>query len=115
MYTESFAGDVDAILAREAAKFSVPTCITLPTGRGRVDTYGFNREQRETLTAALLTIGRAMTTDPRTVTIRIDNQRSIILRAWWQAANLYQTLARNDWFAGLEGKQAKPQIKRFKH
>lgn len=118
MYTESFAGDIDTILAREAAKFGIPALITLPAGRGRIDSYGFNKEQREALDAALLTIGRAMMYhypegDGKPAIIQIDAQRKIVIRAWYQAANLYQTLTRNDWFAGLEGETGKPHIKRF--
>ena len=119
MYTESFAGDVDLILAREAAKFGSPSLITLPAGRGRVDTYGFTKEQREALAAALLTIGRAMGAYPeqdgKPATIQIDAQCKIIILHWYQAANLYQTLTRNCWFAGLEGKTGKPSVKRFTH
>ena len=118
MYTESFAGDIDTILAREAAKWGVPSLITLPAGRGRVDTYGFTKEQREALTAALLTIGRAMmwrvSDGPsKPATIQIDAQRKIVVGAWFQAANLYQALTHNCWFAGLEGKTAKPSKKRW--
>ena len=118
MYTESFAGDIDLILAREAAKFVPPSLITLPAGRGRVDTYGFTKEQREALAAALLTIGRAMMWQgsdgpSKPATIQIDAQRKIIISHWFQAANLYQTLTRNCWFAGLNGETAKTTVKRF--
>jgi len=56
-----------------------------------------------------------MMSDYRPAVIHIDAQRKITLTTWWQAANLYQTLTRNDWYAGLDGKKAKPQIKRYTH
>ena len=114
MYTESFAGDIDTILAREAAKWGVPSLITLPAGRGRVDTYGFTKEQREALTAALLKVGYGMFHHPRgDVTIQIDAQRKIVLHCWQQAVNLYQKLTHNDWYAGLAGERARPKTPVF--
>lgn len=116
MYTESYAGDIDEILERESVLATL--CVTLPTTRGRVDQYGFTREQREAIGPALLNIGRALMKNAfggihKPATIQIDAQRKIVLRNWAQTANLYQTLTRNDWYAGLEGERAKPKIKRF--
>lgn len=113
MYTESFAGDIDEILKRESLKFV--HVFTLPEAYGRMDAYGFARNQRQALATGLLRIGRNMMSDYRPAVIHIDAQRKITLTTWWQAANLYQTLTRNDWYAGLDGKKAKPQIKRYTH
>jgi hypothetical protein len=49
----------------------------------------------------------------RRVTFQVDAQRKIVLAHWWQAANLYQQLTRNDFYAGLENKTGKPRIKRY--
>lgn len=118
MYTESFAGDIDAILTREAILSTLSISVTLPRAKGRADSYGFTRDQREALGAAIIAVGRAMMRQNeddmgKPITIRIDTQRKIVLHTWGQAANLYQTLTKNCWFAGLEGTTGEPKIKRY--
>lgn len=118
MYTESFAGDIETYLERDRTASTLR--VTLPSAQGRIDRYGFTKSQRDAIGPALLNIGRALMTNAldgidKPATVQIDAQRKIVLRNWTQAANLYQTLTRNDWYAGLEGKTGKPQIKRFEH
>jgi hypothetical protein len=112
MYTESFAGDIDEILAREAILSTLR--VTLPPAQGRMDSYGFTKNQRVAMEDALLIVGKEMFRNPRgNVTIQVDQQRKIMLRCWQQAANLYQALTHNCWYAGLAGERAKPKIKRY--
>jgi hypothetical protein len=112
MYTESYAGDIDAILA---AHINRPLTLTIPAGKGRIDQYGFTKTQRVTLEAELLNIGRIMMwncANNPTATIAIGGGGGrIVLRSWAQAANLYQRLTRNDWYAGLAGETGKIKCK----
>ncbi len=114
MYTESFAGDIDEILA---AMEPLPSYYNLPfQGMGaRVDAvYGLDKPQRIVMAEKLLVIGRGMMRNGnQTVTIWLDYNRRIVLHNWQQAANHYQAITKNDWFAGLEGKTAKPKIRRY--
>lgn len=114
MYTESFAGDIDGILIKMASMSSKKITFTLPRATGRADSNGLTKNQRDALADALLTAARGMMSDGiESTTVLIDEQRKIILRNWQQAANLYQTLTRNGFYAGLEGKKEKPIVKRY--
>ena len=115
MYTESFGGDNFNIDEFVAASFTLGP-FRLPGAIGRADTYGLAKNQRDALAGALLTIGREMMSNPETYVrgiVEIDAHSRITITHWYQAANLYQTVGRNDWFAGLAGEKAKPQRKRY--
>lgn len=116
MYTESYAGDIDAILAAHTNR---PLTITIPAGTGRIDQYGFTKAQRLALEAELLNIGRIMmyncdSNPTATITIGGGGGR-IVLHSWAQTANLYQRLTRNDWYAGLTGQTSKITRKDWTH
>jgi len=115
MYTESFMGDVDGILARMALCKGRAMVITLPEHKGRGGTYGLSKAQTAALGDNLLTIARAFDAgEIDTATIRIDEHSRINLRNAAQAANLYQRVTHNCFIAGMCGETGhKPQIKRF--
>lgn len=130
MYTESFAGDIDALLEREynimavesyyASKAAIKPhgefVVTLPIAVGKPDRYGLTKGQREALTAAILESVRGLyDTTWETATFHIDKERKIVVHGWWQAANLYQRLTHNDLYAGLAGGKAKISVKVWQH
>ncbi len=114
MYTESFMGDVDGILARMASIRNRQFVVTLPESRGRGGYYGLSKAQTDVLAGELLTIARAFNAgEIDGAVIFIDQQNRIYLRKCEQAANLYQTLTKNCFIAGMCGGTNKPQIKRY--
>lgn len=115
MYTESFMGDIDSILARMALCKGRAMVVTLPEYKGRGGTYGLSKAQTAALGDNLLTIARAFDAgEIDTATIFVDQHNRIYLRNAAQAANLYQRVTHNCFIAGMCGETGhKPQIKRF--
>jgi hypothetical protein len=78
------------------------------TGRGRRDQYSLNAGQRDMIGSALLVAARRLYKHQiMHATLVIDPQRKIVVRGWDQAANLYEKLTGNDFYAGLCGEEAK--------
>lgn len=114
MYTESFMGDVDGILARAALCQGKTMVITLPEHKGRGGTYGLSKAQTTALGDNLLTIARAFNAgEINQAVIFVDTHNRICLRSAEQAANLYQRITHNCFIAGMCGQTGKPKIKRF--
>jgi hypothetical protein len=114
MYTESFMGDIDGILARMALRQGKTMVITLPENKGKGGTYGMSKAQTAALGDNLLTIARAFNAgEINQAVIFVDEHNRICLRSAEQAANLYQRVTHNCFIAGMCGQTGKPQIKRF--
>lgn len=77
-------------------------------GRGRRDQYSLNDGQRKMIGVALLVAARRLyKRQIMHATLVIDAQRKIVVHGWEQAANLYERLTGNDFYAGLCGEEAK--------
>jgi len=114
MYTESFMGDVDGILARMASIRNRQFVVTLPEHRGRGGYYGLSKAQTDVLADQLLTIARSFDAgEIDGAVIFVDQHNRIYLRKCEQAANLYQTLTHNCFIAGMCGGKNKPVKKHF--
>lgn len=104
MYTESFLGDIDGILARMASIKNRQFIVTLPENKGRGGYYGLSKAQTDMLTSELLTIARSfMANEIDAATIFVDQHNRIYLRKVEQAANLYQRITHNCFIAGMCG------------
>lgn len=122
MYTESFAGDVDGILAamaqwdayeaqqaEERAFLSRgPVELYIPTGRGKPGRYGLTKTQKTYIGASLMFEIFGSTRDfPHPVTFVMDGGMKIIVHNKQQAINLYHKLTGNSIFGGKrKGKNA---------
>lgn len=115
MYTESFMGDIDGILARAALCQGKTMVITLPEHKGRGGYFGLSKAQTVALGDNLLTIARAFNAgEINQAVIFVDEHNRICLHKAEQAANLYQTVTHNCFIAGMCGETGhKPKIKRF--
>ena len=104
MYTESFMGDIDGILARMASVKNRQFIVTLPENKGKGGYYGLSKAQTDMLAGELLTIARAfMGNEIDGAVIFVDEHSRIYLRSCDQAANLYQKLTHNCFIAGMCG------------
>ena len=81
MYTESFLGDVDSILARMASVKNRQFIVTLPENKGKGGYYGLSKAQTDMLAGELLTIARAfMGNEIDGAVIFVDEQNRLVAR-----------------------------------
>lgn len=110
MYTESFAGDVDGILAAMAIARPTPAPVkTTQTAfyvyahnRERLNQYGMSKSQRERIGIVLFDAVRSgFAAFPECgLTFHLDDNRRIVVHGVDQCINLYHKMTGQSFFGG---------------
>ena len=114
MYTESFAGDVDGILAAMAmakpatVKVAQTEFYVYAVGSERLNQYGMSKSQRERIGVALFDAVRNSSAFPACgLTFHLDDNRRIVVHSVDQCIHLYHKVTGQSFFGGKrKGKNA---------